>query len=151
MRRISSDLTFFHKRIFPFLWFGILGLILVVGLKDGGKLLPIVLIPIVMMLFGYVVMRILIFGLLDEVLDDGDALVLRNGGQEERVAFTDIRSVDYRGVVRPQRVVLSLKRPTIFGDKVVFAAPTSMLPFMKSEDVTTLIAKVERARQKATR
>jgi len=76
VRRISSSTTFFYKRIFPILWFGILGVTLLVALKDGAEGLPFVLLPLVMMAFGYVIMRLLIFDMLDQVLDDGDALVL---------------------------------------------------------------------------
>ena len=35
MRLISSRTTFFYKRIFPILWFGILGSTIVVALAKG--------------------------------------------------------------------------------------------------------------------
>jgi len=44
-------------------------------------------------------------------------------------------------------VVLALRRPTVFGNKVVFGAPLTGLPLIKSEAVTDLIARVEKARQ----
>jgi hypothetical protein len=147
VRRISSSTTFFYKRIFPILWFGILGVTLLVALKDGAEGLPSVLLPLGMMAFGYLIMRLLIFDMLDQVLDDGDALVLKNGGKEERIALSDIDSVSYSTFVSPPRVVLALRRPTIFGDKVAFGAPLTGLPLIKSEVVTDLIARVEKARR----
>ena len=48
-----------------------------------------------MMGFGYFVMKKLVFDLVDEVWDDGEALLIKNRGQEERVALRDIKNVSY--------------------------------------------------------
>jgi hypothetical protein len=149
MRRVSSSMTFFYKRIFPVLWFGILGVSFIVALKDPIAVLPFALGVLALMAFGYFFMRRFIFDMLDEVLDDGDALILRNGGRRERVALSDIDSVSYSTAVNPPRVTLSLRRPTVFGEKVAFCAPLMSVPFIKSEVVTNLIARIEQARRTA--
>ena len=46
-----------------------------------------------MLVLGYFMFRRLVFDLVDEVWDDGNALVVRNGSQEERIALTDIKNV----------------------------------------------------------
>ena len=48
-----------------------------------------------MMGFGYFVMKKLVFDLVDEVWDDGEALLIKNRGQEEHVALRDIKNVSY--------------------------------------------------------
>ena len=60
--------------------------------------------------FGYFIMKKLVFDLVDEVWDDGDALVVKNRGQEERIALADIKNVSYSPFVNPPRVTLSLRR-----------------------------------------
>ena len=137
MVRISSRTTFFYKRIFPIAWFGLLLLILAFGLVDALQWerfprLPFLILPALMMAFGYFIMKKLVFDLVDKVMDDGDALVIINGDREARVALSDITNVSYSPLVNPARVTLSLRRPTIFGDRVTFSAPVRLVPFSTS-------------------
>ena len=100
MRRISSGWTFFYKRVFPIIWFGFLVVFVGIGVVKGqGPVL--VFVPIAMIGFGYFLMQKLVFDLVDEVWDDGDALVAKNGGQEQRVALSDIKNVNYSPFVNP--------------------------------------------------
>ena len=39
-----------------------------------------------MMAFGFFIMKKLVFDLVDEVWDDGDTLLVKNRGQEERTS-----------------------------------------------------------------
>ena len=79
--RISSRNTFFVKRVFPVLWFGIIavGLIAALAAARAGKTVPppIFIAPLLMLVIGYALMRTLVFDLADEVLDEGDALRVR--------------------------------------------------------------------------
>jgi hypothetical protein len=54
--------------------------------------------------------------LVDEVFDLGDALLVRNGGQEERIALADIKNVNFFPYMSPPQVTLSLRRPSVFGE-----------------------------------
>src|SRR5664279_4688341 len=137
MTRLSSTMTFFYKRIFPFLWFGILVLVVAFGLfspsRDGQAAnIPFLIVPVLMGVFGYRFMQKMIFCLADEVLDAGDALVVRSGGQEERIPLSDIKNVNYSPYMNPPQVTLSLRRPTVFGDTVVFCGPVSLIPLTSS-------------------
>src|SRR5258707_15613271 len=109
MRRISSRATFYYKRIFPIIWFGLLALFVVGGLiyaseTDQYQSSFFLVIPIVMAIVGFFIMKFLIFDLVDEVLDDGDALIIRNGNEAERVPFSEIMNVGYSTMVNPPRV-----------------------------------------------
>jgi hypothetical protein len=95
MQPISSKMTFFYKRIFPIRWFSFLAVFFAVGSFSGPRggqaaPTPFLIVPIALATFGYWIMKKLIFNLVDEVLDAGDALIVRGGGQEERIAFSDI-------------------------------------------------------------
>jgi hypothetical protein len=105
------------------------------------------LVPAIMMIVGYIMMKKLLFDLVDEVLDAGDALVVRNGDREERVALSDIMNVGYSPYMNPPRVTLSLRNPGIFGDKVSFCAPVSFMPFSASPIIDELIKRIDAARR----
>jgi len=145
MRRISSAWTFFYKRVFPIIWFGFLVAVVGIGVVKGQG--PIVVfVPIAMIGFGYFLMQKLVFDLVDEVCDDGDALVVKNGGQEQRIALNDIKNVNYSPLISPPRVTLALRRPTVFGEQITFCAPVRLMPFSPSPVISDLIERVDRAR-----
>src|SRR4051794_6103833 len=133
MRRISSRTTFFYKRVFPVIWFGFLALFIVFGVLWSATPSPILLImPAIMMIIGYIIMRRIVFDLVDEVWDAGDTLIVRNRGREERVSLTDIMNVGYAPLMNPPRVTLSLRRPSVFGNQITFSAPVRFVPFSTS-------------------
>lgn len=151
MRRISSKGTFFNKRIFPALWFGFL--ILFVGVSFFGAhqrhalpSVPALIMPAIMAVFGVLLMKKLVFDLVDEVWDDGDALIVKNGGQEQKIALGEIKNVSYSPFVNPPRVTLALRRPSVFGDQITFAAPVRFVPFSTSPIINDLIDRIDRAR-----
>jgi len=104
-------------------------------------------VPIAMLGFGYWLMRKLVFDLVDEVLDTGDALIVRNRGREERVALANITNVSYSPFINPPRVTLSLRQPSLFGTKVTFCAPVRFMPFTTSPVVDELIERIDAARR----
>ena len=78
----STNTTFFYKRIFPVLFFGFVAMLFVVGLvrvidSDPILYLPFVIVPVLMGIFSYQYMKKFSFNLVDEVLDVGDALIVR--------------------------------------------------------------------------
>lgn len=48
--------------------------------------------PIVMLVLAYFLLRNLVFDLMDEVWDADDALIVRNGKQEDRIALSEIKN-----------------------------------------------------------
>ena len=153
MRRISSSMTFFYKRVFPAIWFGFLLLFMagpfiapLFGGSVSGSPMAFLFVPAFMIVFGYFSMKKLVFDLVDEVLDDGDALVIKNGHREERVPLSDITNVGYSQYMNPPRITLSLRIPSQFGDRVTFCAPVSLLPFSTTPIVDELIKRIDAAR-----
>ena len=153
MRRVSSTWTFFYKRVFPAIWFGFL--VLFIGIAAFGSrapkdvaIVPFRIVPLGAMAVGFFVMKKLVFDLVDEVWDDGDALVVKNGGSEERIALSEIKNVNYSMLVNPPRVTLALRRPTTFGEQIAFCAPLRLLPLTPSPVIADLVERIDRARQK---
>jgi hypothetical protein len=150
MRRVSSQGTFFYKRVFPAIWFG--GLIVVGGVgafaKSSPGFSPLLIVIPIMLVFGYRFMQKFIFDLVDEVWDDGGSLLVKAGGQSEHIALSDITNVNYSTTMNPPRVVLSLRRPTPLGKQIAFCAPMQILPFSTSPVIDDLIRRIGVAREK---
>ena len=154
MRRISSKWTFFYKRISPVIFFGFLvvfiGIALLANLRSNSALdnIPFLIVAIVMTVVFFISKK-LIFDLVDEVWEDGETLVVRNSGQEQRIALADIKNVTYSPLISPPRVTVSLRRPTVFGDEVTFCAPVRMVPLAPSPVINDPIERVDRAREQS--
>ncbi len=164
----SSKMTFFYKRIFPVIWFGLLAVFFLISLPkvlgldlnlplrpvikglgpDQTSNLPFLIVPVLMAIFSYPFLKKFMFNLVDEVFDDGDALIVPNGGREARIALADIKNVNYFPYMSPPQVTLSLRRPTVFGDTIVFCAPVRIIPMSSSPIIDKLIERIDAARQR---
>src|SRR5215470_3692441 len=148
MRRISSRATFWYKRIFPIIWFGVLALFIAGGVfsstfTNGTQLVPFIVMPAVMAVIGYVIMKKLVFDLVDEVWDDGAALIVRDKGREDRIALSNSMNVSYSPLMNPPRVTLMRRQPGNFGREITFSAPIRFTPFAKSPVIEDLIRRVD--------
>jgi hypothetical protein len=153
MHRLSSQWTIFNKRIFPVIWFGFLATFFVIPFiasKTKPVPLPFFIMPFIMAGFGFFIMKKLIFGLVDEVWEDGNALVVKNKGIEERILFSEIKNVNCSVMTNPQRITLSLRVPSKFGSEISFC-PLRQFSFFPNFSINPiameLIDKVDRARQ----
>ena len=151
MKKISSKGTFFNKRIFPTIWFGFLGIFILIsftgGAFDKGPKLPLLIIPLIMAVFGYFVMKKLVFDLMDEVFDEGSCyLLVKNKNAEERIDYQNIKNISYTVMTNPNRVTLSLRNPCKFGNEVSFSPQMSWMPFRKNKNIIELINNVDKIR-----
>lgn len=153
-KRISSRNTYFMKRVFPLVMFGALALF--VTLTFGAALhqpnfpYPVLIVPLFMVGVFYFVFRRLIFDLADEVVDEGDALRVRFGSEEERIPLAQIINVSYAGMTNPPRITLTLRNPGRFGREVSFSPVQRLAESLSGKNplVNDLIARVDAARQR---
>jgi len=148
---ISSRMTFYSKRVFPVVWFGFLGVFVFAALaasRGRGFQPAFLLIPLLMAVFGYFLMKKLVFDLVDEVWDDGTELVVKNRGQVERIALSNIMNVSYMTASNPPRVTLTLRNPGPFGKEVTFSPPLRWVPFARSPIVDQLIERIDATRSR---
>ena len=152
MTKISSGRTWFHKRVFPVVWFGIIGVVLVVAfVADAFRKAPVALIaPVVMAIFGFFLMKKLVWDLVDEVYDGGDYLVVKNGGMEERIPLSNIMNVNASTLVNPPRVTLRLVNRGRFGNEIAFSPvmPFTLNPFARNQVADDLMVRVDKARSR---
>jgi hypothetical protein len=151
MTRLSSRWTYFYKRVFPVVWFGFIALFVLVPWitrhQVQGPPLPVLIFLFVMTIFGYLLFRRLLFDLVDEMWDDGDALVARNGGIEQRIPLQTIMNVGFSTMTRPERVTLRLRDPGMLGQEVTFMPPSRFILFKRNPITDELIERVDRARR----
>jgi len=152
-RRISSRNTFFLKRVFPVLWFGMVALSVAAAVAGARAThavpAAVFIVPLLLLVIGYAVMRKLVFDLADEVSDEGDALRVRFGSDEERIPLTDVINVGYTQFVNPPRITLTLRQPGRFGREVSFSPPRRFFwPFVRNTLIDELIERVEAARRR---
>lgn len=130
MRRISSSLTWWYKKVFPAVWFGFLGfwtLAWIPGVVSGRVPALTLVGPPAMAIFGYALMRWLIFPLVDEVWIENNDLIVRNHGQEDRFPAANILNVESQVFANPERVVLTLREPCRFGGEILFVPPFRLI------------------------
>ena len=123
MRRISSLWIWWYKWILPTSWFAALGFgatSCVPAVIAGRFPITGLLVPIGLTIFGYFVLRRLVFPLADEVWIDGRDLIVRRGGEEARFPIREIMSVESPRRVEPARVELTLREPCLFGSEIAF-------------------------------
>jgi hypothetical protein len=151
MTRLSSQWTFFYKRLFPVMWLGLIALFAVLPWTYRhpmrGPLLPMLIVPVMMGVVGYLLFRRLLFDLVDEVWDDGEALVARNGGVEQRIPLHSIINVGFSTLTRPERVTLRLGESGPLGPEVTFMPPLRFVSFGRNPVIDELIGRVDRARR----
>ena len=152
---ISSRNTFFQKRVLPPLLFVVLALGVAVPLlltrgSPKAPPWPVFLMPLAMGVIIYAVLRRLVFDLADEVVDEGDALRVRFGGEEARIGLADIINVSYSGMTNPKRITLTLRNAGRFGREITFSPQQRLFssPFRTDPLVAELIERVDAARRR---
>lgn len=149
MKKVSGS-TFFGKKLFPTIWFGFLGL-MIIGMfnsDDIGSSWPIILPMLGMAAVGFVLFRHLAWHLADEVFDHGDSLEIIKGNKRQVISLTEIINIDYNK--SQGQVTLNLREAGALGKDVTFVLPTMGFGiFSKSPYVTELIERVDEARRKS--
>lgn len=154
-KRISSRNTFFQKRVLPPLLFGVLALGVVVPFvltraSRNAPPWPVFVVPAAVMVIIYAVLKKLVFDLADEVVDEGDALRVRFGDEEERIPLSEIINLSYSGITNPPRITLTLRSAGRFGREVSFSPQQGFLSplFRPNPLVSDLIERVDAARRR---
>ncbi len=154
MTRLSTRTTFFHKKIFPVLWVGVLVFVTFSSArKNQSAGLSFLVAPGLLAACGFFLFKKLIWNLADAVYDCGDHLLVKLGRDEERVSLANIMNVNVTSFGSPRRITLKLHEPGKFGDEIVFM-PTfgfTLNPFAKSEVAEDLIYRVDQARSTRAR
>jgi hypothetical protein len=157
MKKISSGSVFFLKKIFPVIWLGTLGAIIVPVYLGGAFNRPggavIVFGPCLMIVIGAFVYRRFVWDLADEVYDGGTFLRVHRGSEEDTIPLDNIMNVSASVGVNPPRITLRLVKPGRFGNEISFSPlrSFSLTPFAKNPIAEDLIVRVDAARRSGVR
>jgi hypothetical protein len=154
MRRLSSTMTVFYKRVFPVIWLLLLVLPILalrnIPTRSGYPLWPSFVPTLMIFIVGFVLYRKLISDLVDEVWLDGDQLLVKNRGQQARTALADVININASTLTNPRRITVMLRTDSRFGRHVTFipASPIGFMSAFKPDPIATeLIERVDAIRQ----
>ena len=99
--------------------------------------------------FIFFVIKKFISPLADEVYDCGDELLVKRGGREDRIRFSDVMNVNYSVATKPSVIILDLRKESSLGKQIRFCAPASTKMFERNPLIGELITKVDDAKRKA--
>ena len=151
LKRISTPYYASYK-LLPIMGIGFLAVVFVMLLMSGALTqAPLFLaMPCVMAGIFYAFWKTHLSDLMDEVYDEGDFLLLKKNGEEDRVPIADIVSVDfstnYDG--SSPRITLTVRQPGKFGQMIAFAPPPEIHFSQPSNNAVAdnLAARVQAAR-----
>jgi hypothetical protein len=154
MRRLSSTMTVFYKRVLPVIWLLFLLLpiltLRMVSTRSGYPLWPSFVPTLMIFIIGFVLYRKLISDLVDEVWLDGDQLLVKNRGRQALTALADVININASTVTNPRRITVMLRTDSRFGRHVTFipASPIGLMSAFKPDPIATeLIERVDAIRQ----
>ena len=150
MQLISSSGPFFYKWVFPSIWFGFLGLFFIgflIGAIKGSIGFGLLFFPLGMASFGFIIMKIFVWNLVDKVWDNGDSLIVENKGRTVRIDLLNIININHTCFTNPPSVTLTLRVPCEFGKNIKFSPPARILAFREHPVVTELVLRIDKKRQ----
>jgi hypothetical protein len=149
MKLLSSKITIFYKYILPAIWLAVLVYIVYASISTVGvevfKTIFTVIFLFVLML-GFFILKEFHMGLVDEVWDGGDFLLVKNKGKEGKIYLTNIKNIKYGAISNIDKVTLTLDEPGIFGEKISYNARMSVNPFKRDPLVKMLEEKIYQKR-----
>ncbi len=102
MKQLSSGTTFFNKRIFPAVWFGGVifiwlsaAFIMFLNRRIAEEGVMVLVIPIIMMGFGFIFFKILFANTVDKAMYDEESILITSKGKEIRIPFLNIDHIEY--------------------------------------------------------
>lgn len=146
--KLISGQTYFVKRVFPALWFGILvvlsSMVLIAG--DDPFRLFVIMIAIILGGVAYFLFKKNTWILVDEVYDGGDHLLCIKNGKEKKVIFSDIEYVSHIITRSPEKIKLHLMEDRGLGKVLTFILPLRSNRTSENPLVIDLKKRVDRAK-----
>ena len=148
MKKISSGLTFFYKRVFPIAWLGFIVIyeFVVLGCLFMNKMpmekgIIFMVLPLLMFIAGLCFFSKLFWNLMDEVYYDEMSLLIKNGNESICIPFCEIKEINYKNS-RPPRIEVILNKKTVMGNALYFVPPVRIIAFSKHPDIEAFFEKL---------
>lgn len=156
MNTISSRWSTLTRWCTPLVWIALTIFLIVGGYYEKEEKLGAGYYSLVVTfgVFGLLTWWFMVWDLADEVVDCGDALLVRRGEIEEKIPLTNILRVSESPFSESVRIVLQLIVPGQFGRVIAFMPqrqPARINPFAKNPVVQDLSNRILSARDNARR
>ncbi|MEJ2406075.1 MAG: hypothetical protein P8171_17590 [Candidatus Thiodiazotropha sp.] len=147
MKKISGS-TFYYKKVFPALWFVFLLFIFIASLVSGvgEESFLILTMPVVMAIFGYMVIKFRFWNLADEVYDYDNYLEFHKDGKTQKVYLNEIVNIEYSRLNAPDRILMHTRTQGPIGGELVFILPIRLIPFTTNPLAYQIIERVNEAK-----
>ena len=145
MKLKISRPTFFLKKVLPLIAYSFLTtflIVLILGTKGVFSKAILVIVHVFMFLFAHFLTKILFGDLVDEVYDEGEALLIKHKGKGIHVNIKDIVGISYPGIWQPNRMIFFFRNQTDLGLEVSFSPRMSMIPNIVHKDIKKLISRI---------
>lgn len=135
----------------PAMWFAplliFLSFSIVAFIDEGGsiELLPYIVVPILMMAFGYILMKWYVNDIIDQVYDEGSTLLFVNAKEEVRVNLKEIVNVRFH-LPSLMKITISVQHDTKFGNELSFLVMPRLNRFKKNRHILELIDRIDAAK-----
>jgi hypothetical protein len=135
----------FYKRTFPIILIGIVcSFEMNLFWHHSQKDLLIGCLPLIMIIFGYLIMKSMILDLVDEVWNSDDGiLTIKKGKLTDTIKLENITNIE-SSFTNPTRVTINLMSPSLFGNKIVFSPIVCWNPFKLNKNIIDIINRVEK-------
>ncbi len=141
--KISSDDTFIYKKILPGVWAGLwtffVLLTFFLQLSAAAWMYAAIAAAV---LISFLLYKNTLSDLADEVVNEGEALFIRNGKQSIRLNIGAIRQAEYFPQSTPERVTLYLIDRSAIGEKISFVPRQADHPPQPHRKVADLISEI---------
>jgi hypothetical protein len=152
MKTISKPLIFV-RYVVPFIVLIFITVGMIASIKTGEyrKSIIVVIVPILMTILTFYVFKKFVWDLVDEVVDNGEAISVCKGDVTIDIKITDIINVSYAMMQNPPRVTLKLGIETVLGREISFCPDEPGFALIRTKSVIAedLIQRIELARQRS--
>jgi hypothetical protein len=151
--RISYSATYFYKRILPTLIVAVyVALFLAVvqaAEANSEDLQALLFVSTGIAVWAMFVWWFSFWRCCDEVWDAKCRLVVRRGEITESIAFAEIAEIARSFAMRPERIIICLRKPNRLGSRFCFLIPYRHFPWGPPPLFTNLAHRIEQAQQPA--
>lgn len=128
--RLSSSITFFYKFISPFL--SLIGFVIMLRFVYGPVLRqfpPFAILVVFFAFAGALAMNGWLAYKIKKVFVEGDHLIVSDYQREVAIRLDEIYDVNEMRWMQPYWITITFRRPTEFGDSILFIPPFRLLSF----------------------
>lgn len=151
MNQLSAKASSSYKRLFAIIFYSVAALLYVWFVSamfyDQEFDLLILCTPLILAVIGYFMMKDAMIGLVDEVLDCGEYLLIKHEGKETEVKLSDIVQFDYAYATTPPMISMTYHKYQKNGKTIRFSPALQGDLSRPDPEIQRLIQRIEASKK----